>query len=92
MRLNRPEIFKPVILSADSNDLPVYFNDMLNQDIATISTLPTINISQFLTMNPDSLYAYLGETFSLYITAHNEGRLHVKEVSINVYFHSSHSN
>lgn len=68
MRLTRPTLVSPQIISSEDRDLPQ--NLFLKKDITTAG-LESVGIGQFLLLPQSFGNIYLGEAFSSYICVHN---------------------
>ncbi|RZF38354.1 hypothetical protein LSTR_LSTR011877 [Laodelphax striatellus] len=76
MRLTRPTLSSPVIVTSDPSDLPAnLLNNHLKSNVAAVTGLETIAAGQFLLLPQSFGNIYLGETFSSYICVHNSSAL-----------------
>ncbi|XP_066997089.2 trafficking protein particle complex subunit 13 [Anabrus simplex] len=83
MRLTRPTLCSPLVVTSDSKDLPGnLFNNDLKNDVTSVSGVETLNAGQFLLLPQSFGNIYLGETFSSYICVHNDTNQVVKDVSV----------
>nr|CAD7198877.1 unnamed protein product [Timema douglasi] len=74
MRLTRPTLSSPLVVTTDSKDLPGnLLNIDLKQDITAVSGAETLTAGHNI---------YLGETFSSYICVHNDSNQVAKEVFV----------
>ncbi|XP_065206619.1 trafficking protein particle complex subunit 13 [Planococcus citri] len=73
MRLTRPTLSPPVIVTCETKDLPGHlFNTNLKNDITSVSGGESLAVGQFLLVPQSFGSIYLGETFSCYICVHND--------------------
>lgn len=85
MRLTRPTLASPLIVTSESKDLPAnLLNNELKQDVTAAQGVETIGKGQFLLLPQSFGNIFLGEIFSSYICVHNETAEHVQNVSIKV--------
>ncbi|XP_069668809.1 trafficking protein particle complex subunit 13 isoform X2 [Periplaneta americana] len=83
MRLTRPTLCSPIIVTSDSKDLPGnLLNNDLKHDITSVSGIETLSAGQFLLLPQSFGNIYLGETFSSYICVHNDSNQIAKDVSV----------
>lgn len=72
MRLTRPTLVTPPIITCDMRDIPRrIFNQDLEQNVITVNGSETLQVGQFLLLPQSFGNIYLGETFSCYICVHN---------------------
>ncbi|XP_026471080.1 trafficking protein particle complex subunit 13 [Ctenocephalides felis] len=72
MRLTRPTLVTPPIITCDMRDIPRrIFNQDLEQNVITVCGSETLQVGQFLLLPQSFGNIYLGETFSCYICVHN---------------------
>lgn len=82
MRLTRPSLLSPLIVTTDQKDLPgTLLNDFLKHDVTSVPGSETIAASSFLLLPQCFGSIYLGETFSCYICIHNDSNQTVKDVT-----------
>ena len=85
MRLTRPTCFPPLVVNCEPRDLP---GDLFAQESANdcaLSTAPDgLQIGQLLLLPQSFGDIYLGETFSCYISIHNDGKEVASDVNIKV--------
>ncbi|BES98978.1 Protein of unknown function (DUF974) [Nesidiocoris tenuis] len=82
MRLTRPSLVSPVVVTNDAKDLAGnLFNTALKRDVAAVPGTETINASCFLLLPQCFGSIYLGETFSCYICVNNTSDQLVKDVT-----------
>lgn len=83
MRLTKPALVYPKIITCDSKDLPGnILNNYLKDDAASVTQMETLAAGQFLLLPQSFGNIYLGETFSCYVCVHNETNQPVQSVSI----------
>lgn len=83
MRLTKPALVSPNIVTCDSKDLPGnILNNYLKDDATAVSQMETLAAGQFLLLPQSFGNIYLGETFSCYVCVHNETNQPVQSVSI----------
>lgn len=83
MRLTKPALVYPQIITCDSKDIPGnILNNYLKDDAASVAELETLAVGQFLLLPQSFGNIYLGETFSCYVCVHNETNQPVQSVSI----------
>lgn len=83
MRLTRPTLCSPVVVTNDSRDLPNnILNNELKQDITAVPSLETLISGQFMLLPQSFGNIYLGETFSSCICVHNDSNFIAKNVSL----------
>lgn len=72
MRLTRPTLVSPQIITCESKDLPQgTFHKILEYDGTTVAGADTIAAGQFMLLPQSFGNIYLGETFASYICVHN---------------------
>ncbi|KAL7294196.1 hypothetical protein TKK_0012216 [Trichogramma kaykai] len=83
MRLTRPTLASPIVVTNDSTDLPGNtFNDELKNDCTALQGMETVSIGQFMVLPQSFGNIYLGEIFSSYICVHNGSNQTVKDVTV----------
>lgn len=83
MRLTKPGLISPKIVTCDSKDLPGnILNNYLKDDATAVTQMETLAAGQFLLLPQSFGNIYLGETFSCYVCVHNETNQPVQSVSI----------
>lgn len=83
MRLTKPALVSPRIVTCDSKDLPGnILNNYLKDDATSVTQLETIAAGQFLLLPQSFGNIYLGETFSCYVCVQNQVNQQVQNVSI----------
>lgn len=72
MRLTKPTLVTPPVITCENKDLPKkLLNQNLNQNLTAVSGSETIQAGQFLLLPQSFGNIYLGETFSCYVCVHN---------------------
>ncbi|VVC89612.1 trafficking protein particle complex subunit 13 [Leptidea sinapis] len=83
MRLTKPALVSPKIVTCDFKDLPGnILNNYLKDDATAVVQMETLAAGQFLLLPQSFGNIYLGETFSCYVCVHNETNQPVQSVSI----------
>ncbi|XP_013145224.1 PREDICTED: trafficking protein particle complex subunit 13 [Papilio polytes] len=83
MRLTKPALISPKIVTCDFKDLPGnILNNFLKDDATSVVQMETLAAGQFLLLPQSFGNIYLGETFSCYVCVHNETSQAVQSVSI----------
>ncbi|CAK1580271.1 unnamed protein product [Parnassius mnemosyne] len=83
MRLTKPALVSPKIVTCDFRDLPGnILNNFLKDDATSVVQMETLAAGQFLLLPQSFGNIYLGETFSCYVCVHNETSQTVQSVSI----------
>ncbi|XP_023946923.1 trafficking protein particle complex subunit 13 [Bicyclus anynana] len=83
MRLTKPALISPKIVTCDFKDLPGnILNNYLKDDATSVVQMETLAAGQFLLLPQSFGNIYLGETFSCYVCVHNETNQPVQSVSI----------
>ncbi|KAG8230571.1 hypothetical protein J437_LFUL004484 [Ladona fulva] len=83
MRLTRPTLFSPIIVTCETSDLPKnLLNDDLKNDITSVPGAETLAVGQFLLLPQSFGSIYLGETFSSYLCVHNGSTQVVTDVTV----------
>ncbi|XP_041978922.1 trafficking protein particle complex subunit 13 [Aricia agestis] len=83
MRLTKPALVSPKIVTCDFKDLPGnILNNFLKEDATAVVQMETLAVGQFLLLPQSFGNIYLGETFSCYVCVHNETNQPVQSVSI----------
>lgn len=85
MRLTRPTLINPTVVTSERTDLPNnLFTKILENDITAVNGTETIAAGQFMLLPQSFGNIYLGETFSSYICVHNCTPNPVQSVSVKV--------
>lgn len=83
MRLTRPTLISPNIVTSEVKDLPqLSLNHALENDPTAVSDIPTIGTGQFMLLPQSFGNIYLGETFSSYVCVYNCTGHPVNSVSV----------
>ncbi|OXU23699.1 hypothetical protein TSAR_016039 [Trichomalopsis sarcophagae] len=83
MRLTRPTLASPVVVTCDSTDLPGNtLNVELKNDCTALQGMETVAIGQFMILPQSFGNIYLGEIFSSYLCVHNGSHQAVKDVTV----------
>ncbi|XP_060816898.1 trafficking protein particle complex subunit 13 [Bombus pascuorum] len=83
MRLTRPMIASPVVITCDSTDLPGNtLNNELKNDCTALQGMETLAVGQFMVLPQSFGNIYLGEIFSSYLCVHNGSNQIVKNVIV----------
>lgn len=83
MRLTRPSLFSTLPVTCDSRDIPgsMWLQD-LKQDLGAPLGLELFSTGSFLMLPQSFGNIYLGETFSCYMSVHNDSEHTVRDVSV----------
>lgn len=83
MRLTRPTLASPIVVTCDSTDLPGNtLNNELKNDCTALQGMETLAIGQFMVLPQSFGNIYLGEIFSSYLCVHNGSTQLVKNVTV----------
>lgn len=83
MRLTRPTLASPMVVTCDSTDLPGNtLNNELKTDCTTLHGMEALAIGQFMVLPQSFGNIYLGEIFSSYLCVHNGSNQVVKNVTV----------
>ncbi|XP_031847056.1 trafficking protein particle complex subunit 13 isoform X2 [Nomia melanderi] len=83
MRLTRPTLASPVVVTCDSTDLPGNtLNNELKNDCTALQGMETLTVGQFMVLPQSFGNIYLGEIFSSYLCVHNGSKQLVKNVTV----------
>ncbi|XP_053972328.1 trafficking protein particle complex subunit 13 isoform X2 [Hylaeus anthracinus] len=83
MRLTRPTLANPVVVTCDSTDLPGNtLNNELKNDCTALQGMETLAVGQFMVLPQSFGNIYLGEIFSSYLCVHNGSNQLVKNVTV----------
>ncbi|KOC70283.1 UPF0533 protein C5orf44 like protein [Habropoda laboriosa] len=83
MRLTRPTLASPVVVTCDSTDLPGNtLNYELKNDCTALQGMETLTVGQFMVLPQSFGNIYLGEIFSSYLCVHNGSTQLVKNVAV----------
>lgn len=85
MRLTRPTLVNPLVITSEAKDLPnTLFSQILENDVTSVRGTETIAAGQFMLLPQSFGNIYLGETFSSYICVHNCTPYPVQSVVVKV--------
>lgn len=83
MRLTRPTLASPLVVTCDSTDLPGNtLNNELKNDCTALQGMESLAVGQFMVLPQSFGNIYLGEIFSSYLCVHNGSNQAVKNVSV----------
>ncbi|CAG5101015.1 Similar to trappc13: Trafficking protein particle complex subunit 13 (Danio rerio) [Cotesia congregata] len=83
MRLTRPTMATPVIVTCDSTDLPGNtLNNELKNDCTALQGMESLAVGQFMVLPQSFGNIYLGEIFSCYLCVHNGSNQLVKHINV----------
>ncbi|KAL6254344.1 hypothetical protein P5V15_014392 [Pogonomyrmex californicus] len=83
MRLTRPTLANPMVVTCDSTDLPGNtLNNELKNDCTALQGMEALAIGQFMVLPQSFGNIYLGEIFSSYLCVHNGSNQVVKNVTV----------
>ncbi|XP_020287936.1 trafficking protein particle complex subunit 13 isoform X2 [Pseudomyrmex gracilis] len=83
MRLTRPTLASPIVVTCDSTDLPGNtLNNELKNDCTTLQGMEALAVGQFMVLPQSFGNIYLGEIFSSYLCVHNGSNQTVENVSV----------
>ncbi|XP_039310064.1 trafficking protein particle complex subunit 13 isoform X2 [Solenopsis invicta] len=83
MRLTRPTLASPMVVTCDSTDLPGNtLNNELKTDCTALQGMEALAIGQFMVLPQSFGNIYLGEIFSSYLCVHNGSNQVVKNVTV----------
>lgn len=72
MRLTRPTLVNPHVITSEQKDLPnTLFTQLLEKDVTAVRGAESLAAGQFMLLPQSFGNIYLGETFSSYICVHN---------------------
>ncbi|NXF19598.1 TPC13 protein, partial [Rhodinocichla rosea] len=73
MRLTKPTLFTNIPVTCEERDLPGnLFNQLMKDDPSTVKGAETLMLGEMLTLPQNFGNIFLGETFSSYISVHND--------------------
>ncbi|XP_078038449.1 trafficking protein particle complex subunit 13 [Augochlora pura] len=85
MRLTRPTLASPIVVTCDSTDLPGNtLNNELKNDCTALQGMETLTVGQFMVLPQSFGNIYLGEMFSSYLCVHNGSSQLVEDVNVKV--------
>ncbi|XP_055491129.1 trafficking protein particle complex subunit 13 isoform X4 [Leucoraja erinacea] len=83
MRLTKPTLFTNLPVTCEDRDLPGdLFSQLMKDDPSTVKGAETFMLGEMLTLPQNFGNIFLGETFSSYISVHNDSTHIVKDVLI----------
>lgn len=83
MRLTRPTLANPVVVTCDSTDLPGNtLNNELKNDCTALQGMEALAVGQFMVLPQSFGNIYLGEVFSSYVCVHNGSNQVTKNVIV----------
>lgn len=85
MRLTKPTLFTNIPVTCEEKDLPGdLFNQLLKDDPSTVNGAEILMLGEMLTLPQNFGNIFLGETFSSYISVHNDSSQVVKDILVKV--------
>ncbi|PWA26815.1 hypothetical protein CCH79_00001143, partial [Gambusia affinis] len=85
MRLTKPTLFTNLPVTCEARDLPGdLFAQLMRDDPSTIKGAETLMLGEMLTLPQNFGNIFLGETFSSYISVHNDSNQVVKDILVKV--------
>ncbi|XP_064624897.1 trafficking protein particle complex subunit 13-like isoform X2 [Lineus longissimus] len=83
MRLTKPALTLNHPITCDTSDLPKdSFNHVLKNDLTTVQDAPNLGIGELMTLPQNFGNIFLGETFSSYISVHNDSSQICRDVMV----------
>ncbi|XP_054612980.1 trafficking protein particle complex subunit 13 isoform X1 [Dunckerocampus dactyliophorus] len=83
MRLTKPTLFTNLPVTCEDRDLPGdLFGQLMRGDPSTIKGAETLMLGEMLTLPQNFGNIFLGETFSSYISVHNDSSQVVKDILV----------
>ncbi|KAJ3604874.1 hypothetical protein NHX12_026926 [Muraenolepis orangiensis] len=83
MRLTKPTLFTNMPVTCEERDLPGdLFAQLMKSDPSTIKGAETLMLGEMLTLPQNFGNIFLGETFSCYISVHNDSIKVVKDILV----------
>uniref|UniRef100_A0AAQ5ZSU3 Trafficking protein particle complex subunit 13 n=1 Tax=Amphiprion ocellaris TaxID=80972 RepID=A0AAQ5ZSU3_AMPOC len=83
MRLTKPTLFTNLPVTCEDRDLPGdLFGQLMREDPSTIKGAETLMLGEMLTLPQNFGNIFLGETFSSYISVHNDSNQVVKDILV----------
>lgn len=83
MRLTKPTLFTNLPVTCENRDLPGdLFGQLMREDPSTIKGAETLMLGEMLTLPQNFGNIFLGETFSSYISVHNDSNQVVKDILV----------
>ncbi|NWT04672.1 TPC13 protein, partial [Mionectes macconnelli] len=83
MRLTKPTLFTNIPVTCEERDLPGnLFNQIMKDDPSIVKGAETLMLGEMLTLPQNFGNIFLGETFSSYISVHNDSNQVVKDILV----------
>ncbi|XP_078531284.1 trafficking protein particle complex subunit 13 isoform X2 [Lissotriton helveticus] len=83
MRLTKPTLFTNIPVTCEDKDLPgELFNLLMKNDPSTVKGAEMLMLGEMLTLPQNFGNIFLGETFSSYISVHNDSNQVVKDILV----------
>ncbi|XP_059998996.1 trafficking protein particle complex subunit 13 isoform X2 [Lagenorhynchus albirostris] len=83
MRLTKPTLFTNIPVTCEEKDLPGdLFNQLMRDDPSTVNGAEILMLGEMLTLPQNFGNIFLGETFSSYISVHNDSNQVVKDILV----------
>ncbi|KAM4051597.1 trafficking protein particle complex subunit 13 isoform 2-T2 [Anomaloglossus baeobatrachus] len=83
MRLTKPTLFTNIPVTCEERDLPGdLFNNLMKEDPSTVKGAEILMLGEMLTLPQNFGNIFLGETFSSYISVHNDSNQIVKDIQV----------
>ncbi|XP_015132797.1 trafficking protein particle complex subunit 13 isoform X1 [Gallus gallus] len=83
MRLTKPTLFTNIPVTCEERDLPGnLFNQLMKDDPSTVKGAEALMLGEMLTLPQNFGNIFLGETFSSYISVHNDSNQVVKDILV----------
>lgn len=83
MRLTKPTLFTNIPVTCEEKDLPGdLFNQLMRDDPSTVKGAEILMLGEMLTLPQNFGNIFLGETFSSYISVHNDSNQVVKDILV----------
>ncbi|XP_067890390.1 trafficking protein particle complex subunit 13 isoform X6 [Heterodontus francisci] len=83
MRLTKPTLFTNLPVTCEDRDLPGdLFSQLMKDDPSTVKGAETFMLGEMLTLPQNFGNIFLGETFSSYISVHNDSAQVVKDILV----------
>ncbi|XP_044240097.1 trafficking protein particle complex subunit 13 isoform X2 [Ursus arctos] len=85
MRLTKPTLFTNIPVTCEEKDLPGdLFNQLMRDDPSTVNGAEILMLGEMLTLPQNFGNIFLGETFSSYISVHNDSNQVVKDILVKI--------
>uniref|UniRef100_A0A6I8PCZ9 Trafficking protein particle complex subunit 13 n=1 Tax=Ornithorhynchus anatinus TaxID=9258 RepID=A0A6I8PCZ9_ORNAN len=83
MRLTKPTLFTNIPVTCEDKDLPGdLFDRLMRDDPSTVAGAEILTLGEMLTLPQNFGNIFLGETFSSYISVHNDSSQMVKDILV----------